>query len=95
MGCELCDLVKGDIRTELYYSDKTITIVDCLTCKTPMVVFNHHGEATEREREHALSIINYLFEYDTIRKEPRRLRDHEHWHLEGEVMPKDPSSCRI
>lgn len=84
-GCELCDLVTGDIKTRLYYKNKTCTIVDCLTCGEgrPMVVLNHHGYASEGEKRLMMAVVDYLFEYQSIRTTPRRILNHEHWHLEG------------
>ena len=81
--CELCNLASGDIKTRLYYKNKVCTIVDCLTCGIPMCVLNHHGSATEQEKRLMMAVINSLFEYESIRTTPRRILDHEHWHLEG------------
>lgn len=83
MSCELCALVAGNIKTRKYYRNKTCTIVDCLTCGVPMCVLNHHGLADEQEKHLMMSVINYLFEYQSIRTEPRKIRDHTHWHIIG------------
>lgn len=83
MDCELCDLVAGNIKTRKYYRNKTCTIVDCLTCGVPMCVLNHHGLADEGEEHLMLAAINYLFEYQSIRTEPRKIRDHTHYHIIG------------
>lgn len=84
MSCELCGLVdKMEYKTHLYYRNKTVTIVDCLKCQIPMVVFNHHGEATELEERQAMSAINALFTYESISKEAKKIKDHDHWHLLG------------
>ena len=83
MDCELCDLVAGNIKTWKYYRNKTCTIVDCLTCGIPMCVLNHHGLADELEKRLMMSAINHLFKYQSIRTERIKIRDHEHWHLEG------------
>ncbi len=83
MTCELCDLVSGNIRTRFYYRDKTCTIVDCSTCGIPMVVLNHHGQASDLEKRLMMADVKYLFIYESIRTEPRKIKDHEHWHLEG------------
>ena len=64
--CPLCRLVKGDIKTRKYYSDGTCIVVDCLTCLLPMVVVNHHGQATEEERRLMANAIDYLFEYHSL-----------------------------
>ena len=82
--CGLCQLVvKRKISTRHYYTNTLITIVDCKTCRIPMVVFNHHGPATEEERRQATGVIDTLFEYASIKKEPRKILDHEHWHIIG------------
>jgi len=83
MSCELCELVKGNIITKLWYRNDLATIVDCATCNIPMLVFNHCGEATERERRLALARVNALLEYESIRTAPRKVMDHEHWHIIG------------
>lgn len=86
MDCELCDLVvKRKIVTRHYYTNSVITIVDCLTCGEghPMLVFTHHGQATDEERRHATGVIDHLFEYESIRKEARKIMNHEHWHILG------------
>lgn len=79
--CELCRLVDGEVKTRLYYRDDRVVIVDCLTCGIPMLVFGHHGETTDDEKRYALNIINQLFEYESIRTQARKIRDHEHWHI--------------
>ena len=84
--CELCDLVEGYVPTHKYYSDSIITIVDCLTCGIPMITFNHHGEITEPEKHHAIADVGYLFLYDSIRTEQKKLKDHIHWHLSGNIL---------
>jgi len=48
-----------------------------------MVVFRRHGEASEYERAFVMTDIRYLFKYDSVRKKPRKVLDHEHWHIEG------------
>lgn len=83
MACELCQLVAGDIKTRLYYRNKTCTIVDCATCHIPMVVLNRHGSASEQEKRLMMATIDYLFDYESIRTEPRKIGDHEHWHIIG------------
>jgi len=81
--CELCDLVAGNIITKLYYKNETCTIVDCSTCHIPVAVLNHHGLADEHEKRLMMNVINSLFSYESIRTTPRKILDHEHWHLEG------------
>lgn len=83
MKCELCLLVAGNFRTKVHYRNYLVTIVDCLTCNIPMLVFNHCGKATDNEKRQAENIIGELFTYSAIRKEARKIPDHEHWHIEG------------
>jgi len=87
-SCPLCRLVKGDIKTRKYYSDSTCIVVDCLTCRIPMVVVNHHGQATEEEERLMVNAIDYLFNYNSIRYVPRQIADHEHWHVTGARLKK-------
>jgi len=87
-GCPLCRLVEGEIKTHKYYRDVTCIIVDCLTCRIPMVVVNHHGQATEEDKRLMVNAIDYLFEYHSIRRVPRQIVDHEHWHVIGARLKK-------
>lgn len=85
-NCPLCKLVMDkDYKTRHYFTFKDFTIVDCDTCRIPMVVFNHCGKATVDEVRNAINIVNTLFDYDIIRKEGRKIPDHEHWHLVGGI----------
>lgn len=93
VDCDLCKLVdEDDIKTRFYYKDEIVTIVGCLTHGdgNPIMVFNHHGDATEEERRHGQHIIDTLFEYTSIRKEPTEIFDHEHWHINGAVWKGEP-----
>ena len=84
--CELCKLVEEDINTHLYYQDSLLVIVVCNTCQLPMVVFRHHGEATEDEKRKAMVVIDELFNYINIRRIARKILDHEHFHIEGSTL---------
>jgi len=81
MACELCALVAGDVKTGQCYRDKNCIIVDCLPCKVPMAVINHHGPATQQEERLMESAIHQLFPGAAIRKETRKIKDHVHWHV--------------
>lgn len=83
--CDLCNLADGNTITTLYYQDNVVVVVDCSTHKIPMVVLNHHGEATEWELGYLEGIANSLFMFKNIRKEPGAIKDHAHFHLEGAV----------
>jgi len=78
-----CPLCRAEKKTKWYYADKTCWIADCETCHIPMVVARRHGPITDIERSLMLAVVNRLFEYKLIRMEPRRIKDHIHWHLEG------------
>lgn len=81
MSCELCELVSGDVKTKKYYRDENCIIVDCLTCRIPMAVINHHGPAASREERLMEATIHHLFPGASIRKTPRKIKDHVHWHI--------------
>jgi hypothetical protein len=80
-SCELCKLVEGNIRTRKYYRDGNCIIVDCETCRVPMAVINHHGPASEREERLMTAVIHHVFPGASIRKEPRQIKNHVHWHV--------------
>ena len=92
-SCELCKLVEGKIKTKSYYRDSEFIIVDCLTCRIPMLVFKHHGQSDEGQRRRGLNAVDTLFEYKEIRKEPRSIFDHEHWHIYGAKATQRYSAC--
>jgi len=81
--CALCRLVNGEVRTRLYYKDSLCLIVDCDTCHIPMLVFRSHRDATPTEKALAENIIIDLFEFESIRTEQRKIKEHQHWHIEG------------
>ena len=45
-NCCLCRLVEGDVTTRKYYEDDEWIIVDCKTCKVPMLVSKVHASYT-------------------------------------------------
>jgi len=79
-GCPLC---RAERKTRWYDSNKICWIADCETCHIPMVVARHHGPISDLEKQVMMTVVNYLFEYQSIRKTPRRILNHEHWHIEG------------
>lgn len=88
MDCELCKLVDGNIVTKKYYSNFLITVVDCKTCHTPIVVLNRHSlnptnvELAEMITK-AVEIGEEMFgkeNYVADRKQ-RCIKDHLHWHI--------------
>jgi len=92
-GCPLCNIfTKMDIKTKIYYPDKDkvseendFVIVDCLSCKTPMVVISDH--ATEIGKEQWGRILyrcKQLFgDNIRLRTKRRTIRDHWHAHVDG------------
>jgi len=81
--CELCELCTSTVMTKLYFKSDLMIIVDCSTCRIPMLVFRNHGAANEDERRKARNVIDALFDYTALRTTPRKILDHEHWHIEG------------
>jgi len=79
--CELCKLVNGKIITQKYYSNSLCVIVDCSTCKIPMVVFNEHRQPTENEVRKIEAVVRTIFpNYRSLRDE-RKIKDHWHKHI--------------
>jgi len=95
--CELCDLVAGNRPTKVWYEDKDIVIVDCLTCGVPMVVWKEHkAELTQGELSLVMLRIVQRFPrkkgYNyTVRLKMRKITDHWHCHLDGFKEPKNVS----
>ena len=88
IDCELCTLVNGNIITKKYYSNFLITVVDCKTCHTPMVVLNRHSLnpnniELEKMITKAVEIGDRMFEEGkyVIDKNQRCIKDHLHWHI--------------
>lgn len=78
MPCALCKLERKTFR---YYEDDLCTVVDCLTCGTPLIVIKRHTVTlTELERVHMELVVEHL-KMKVIRREPRKIKDHIHWHL--------------
>jgi len=88
IDCGLCRLVNGNIITKKYYSNFLITVVDCKTCHTPMVVLNRHSlNPTNVELAKMITksveIGNEMFGKDKymIDRKQRCIKDHLHWHI--------------
>jgi len=82
--CELCDIYeKRKIKTKLHYEDKKVIVVDCLTCRIPMVVLKRHTmEPNNFELGHMEMVSKELFGPNIkFRKKQRRILDHLHWHI--------------
>ncbi len=75
MSCELCELKK---LTHWYYTSEKWVVLDCLTCKVPMIVLREHRSTiSEKEKNDIIKGFN------KIRWEMRKIKDHFHCHLEG------------
>jgi diadenosine tetraphosphate (Ap4A) HIT family hydrolase len=83
--CPLCKLATGNIKTKLYYQDKIVIIVNCLTCKIPMIVLKRHTmKPNNFERAHMEMVPKELFGPNIkFRKKPSKILDHIHWHILG------------
>lgn len=80
--CALCNLVYNrDIKTELYGEDVLFMIVECLTCRVPMLVFKEHREWDEDELTLAREFANVLFPGCSVRMQRRQIPDHPHFHI--------------
>jgi len=80
-SCPLCRLIAGDIRTRLYHRDSRCVVVDCDTCRIPMLVFAQHGDVSDSDVQHALRVISRLFGHAHLRTSPRKIKCHPHWHI--------------
>ena len=88
--CPLCKLCfKGLVITKRYYEDSNYIIVDCATCKTPMIVYKGHG--TVDIPQHSQSSIYKTFQKYvkeigrfphewTVDMVPHTIKDHWHAH---------------
>ncbi len=80
--CPLCRIYEErHIPTVLYYEDEHIIVVDCITCRVPMVVLKEHKATLSLE---ALESIAVQFDWGK-RFTNKRLRTQmrqvpEHWH---------------
>ena len=87
-GCPLCRLfTKKDYKSHVYYIDKNneYIIVECLTCKTPMIVLGEHLTSTSKELwGRILYTCRKLFGNSVrIRLKQRTIKDHWHGHIEN------------
>ena len=91
-GCPLCDIFlnpKENIKTKLHYQDNSkisesdFVILDCRSCKIPMVVVRDHVEEIQKELwGRILRECRYQFGYSSrLRCAPRTIKDHYHCHL--------------
>jgi len=96
--CPLCKLVfKRLIITKLYYENDDLIIVDCTTCKTPMLVLKTHGldSRTIITPNKAWLIFQRTvkkvgFHPDDWALDMQMRTIHDHWH--AHVRPKGEKS---
>jgi len=92
-GCPLCEIFlnpEKNVYTKLYYPEKIediktseFVIVDCKTCKIPMIVFKDHVTSIQRESWGRLLYIckKYFGNSIKIKNKPRTIKDHFHCHI--------------
>jgi len=93
-GCPLCEIFlnpKENIKTKLYWpesideitSETEVVILNCLTCRIPMVVYRDHIDNITREAwGRVLWRTRKVLGKDvSLRCKPRRIFDHYHCHL--------------
>jgi len=83
--CPLCKLATGSVKTKLYYQDKVVIIVNCLTCGIPMIVLKRHTmKPNNFELGHMEMVSKEVFGLNIkFRKKPSQILDHLHWHIIG------------
>jgi len=96
-GCPLCEIFTKDrVITKLYYPehDKIVeendfVIVDCYSCKTPMVVTSNHTDEIGKEQwGRILYRCKQLFG-GTVRLRLHRRSIKDHWHAHVNGISKD------
>lgn len=79
--CPLCKLEK---KTKWFYEDKDFVILECMTCRVPMVVTKKHTmKPSNKLVNKMVAKAKELFgENIGVRKTQRSVKDHWHWHFE-------------
>jgi len=91
VSCPLCRIfTHGEVKTKLYYPetleevpDAEFAIVDCMTCKVPMIVYSDHvTEITREAWGRILYRCRKLFGSTVrLRMKRHKIPDHAHWHV--------------
>jgi hypothetical protein len=92
MGCPLCEIFldNKNLKTQLYYphdvcdlNSSDFIIIDCLTCKTPMVIVRDHVSMISSEMwGKILYKCRLMFGQTTrLRTQQRSIKDHVHYHI--------------
>lgn len=88
--CPLCQLyLERFIYTQLHYEDETIIIVDCDTCRVPMVVLKEHRASFRPEEKKLIGkkLINLFGKEGYIDWQQRKIPYHAHCHLRKNLYP--------
>ena len=90
-GCALC---AAEPLTPWFHEDDRCWVAECLICRTPMVVWRHHGsDPPPSDREHMLTVLSCVaaarlgpsgFRIDPVM---RRIPDHFHAHARDPNWP--------
>jgi hypothetical protein len=89
-GCELC---AARPLTPWFHADDRCWVAECLICRTPMVVWRHHGaDPPPEDRDHMLARLSEVaaerlggeFRIDGVM---RRIPDHFHAHARDPAWP--------
>ena len=89
IGCPLCEIyLSKNIYTKLHYpilekvDEVDFVILDCATCKVPMVVIRDHVSEVSKELwGRILYQSKRMFGNVQLRCESRLIKDHYHCHL--------------
>jgi hypothetical protein len=79
--CEFCNLEK---RTKWYYEDDEFIILDCETCKIPMIVSKEHADdITSLAETYIRGLIKGIFKkkFHFRDDEGKDGQGHWHWHI--------------
>jgi len=84
MDCELCDILEK-IHTKVYLKHpntiEPFIILECHTCKVPMVVFLKHEEPSEVGTNIAVKLAMELFPDKKPDFRRRQIPEHPHFHM--------------
>lgn len=80
---ESCPLCKRVFTREIFRNEtnEPFFIIQCLTCRDPMLVFRSHVPPTQKQMEQAKAVFSSLFPNKEIDFEMKAIRQHTHWHF--------------
>lgn len=83
-NCELCNIL-NNICTKVYKKcldiDDPFIIVNCKTCKVPMVVFINHKEPKINAFKYSISVVREMFPNKKIDLTRKKTCRHPHFHI--------------